>query len=76
VERIAQPRALSRATELAVFAQRRATCLLLDEPTNHLDVASLEVLEAALEDWPGALVAATPDRRLRAGVRLNRDIAL
>ena len=41
--------------ELAVLAQRRATCLLLDEPSNHLDIASLEVLEAALEDWPGAL---------------------
>jgi hypothetical protein len=27
--------------------------------TNHLDVASLEVLEAALADWPGALVVAT-----------------
>jgi ATPase subunit of ABC transporter with duplicated ATPase domains len=35
-----------------------------------------KVLEAALEDWPGALVAATHDRRLRAGLRLNRDIAL
>jgi ATPase subunit of ABC transporter with duplicated ATPase domains len=28
--------------ELAVLAQRRATCLLLDEPTNHLDIESVE----------------------------------
>jgi len=62
--------------ELAVLAHRRAACLLLDEPTNHLDVESIEVLEAALADWPGALVIATHDARLRASLAADREVAL
>lgn len=38
--------------------------LLLDEPTNHLDVPSKDELEAALDNYPGAVIFASHDRFL------------
>jgi ATPase subunit of ABC transporter with duplicated ATPase domains len=60
--------------ELAVATAAGARLLLLDEPTNHLDVEALQALEQALENWPGALVVATHDARLRDNLRLDTTL--
>lgn len=48
--------------QIARLILTEANFLLLDEPTNNLDIASTEVLEVALEEFDGTVLAVSHDR--------------
>jgi ATPase subunit of ABC transporter with duplicated ATPase domains len=51
----------TRKLVLALGLVREPQLVILDEPTNHLDLDSIERLEGALIDYPGALIVVSHD---------------
>ena len=49
---------------LAKLALSDANLLMLDEPTNHLDLATQEVLQGVLANYPGTIMLVSHDRYL------------
>ena len=47
---------------LAKLMLEEANLLILDEPTNDLDIPTLQLLDAALNDFPGCVLVVTHDR--------------
>lgn len=50
--------------------------LILDEPTNHLDIEAVEMLEAALAGYDGALLIVSHDAHFIEGIGCAREIVL
>ncbi|MCK5585835.1 ABC-F family ATP-binding cassette domain-containing protein, partial [Candidatus Bipolaricaulota bacterium] len=53
---------------LALLSLIEGNLLLLDEPTNHLDLASQEILERAVQEYPGTVLLISHDRALLEAV--------
>lgn len=53
---------------LALLSLIDGNLLLLDEPTNHLDLASQEILERAVQEYPGTVLLVSHDRALLEAV--------
>jgi ATPase subunit of ABC transporter with duplicated ATPase domains len=64
-----------KAALASVLWRREATqLLLLDEPTNHLDLASTQAIEAALADFPGAMLVVSHDEAFLRGLKLTHSL--
>ena len=56
-------RGQQRKLQIARLIAGKANLLILDEPTNSISFDVLEAFESALRDFPGAVIAASHDRR-------------
>ena len=59
---------------IAVLVSSGAELLLLDEPTNHLDFDSMDVVEEALRQFRGTIVAVTHDREFIRSIGCTRVV--
>ncbi len=66
-----------RAALAAVLGgPRPPQLLILDEPTNHLDIEAVEVVEAGLRGYDGALLVVSHDQTFLDAIGITRRIVL
>lgn len=68
---------LLKATLAAVLGtERQPDLLILDEPTNNLDIKSTLILEAALNQYRGAILIVSHDEEFIKGLRIDRNVVV
>lgn len=61
-----------RRIEFVVLFADKPDLIVLDEPTNHLDVYTIEMLEDALSQFNGSVIAVSHDLRLLKNLKPNK----
>ena len=61
---------------IAIMVMSGAELLLLDEPTNHLDFASIDVVEQALNEFRGTVLAISHDREFIRNIGCDRVLEI
>ena len=51
---------------------RHPSLIILDEPTNHMDLESIQLLEASLKEYEGALLFITHDKTFLENLSTKR----
>lgn len=67
---------LRAALACVLMGETPPQLLILDEPTNHLDLDSIAAVEAALQDYDGAILAVSHDPAFLAAIGVEREVAL
>jgi len=60
----------------ALGGTRPPILVVLDEPTNHLDIEAIEVVEAGLRAYDGALLVISHDRTFLNNIGVEREVVL